>query len=417
MTKAMPWPAPAAITILALYLLSLVLPMTSGGGGLDDSVLEQVALVLGFGLFAGLGALMVYRRPTHPMGWIFASIGLLVSFGQVGDTLATPHAMAGTQPPGWITWLAWVNTWYWYLMLAELIIAVPVLFPDGHLPSRRWRIPAGVIAATAVCVMSAMAERIEVQSQARVSDIAVVPEGAVVRRDVVTFSIGNPIGIAGMTIADENEVADLLLLGGFLGGSVMAVSAMVVRFRRSRGTIERQQLKWFFLAGAGLLILPVTDVIAIPAPVGNVVFAAVLIALSTSIALAILRYRLYEIDRIVSRTATYVVLTIVLAGLYAGVVLAAQAVLGPEDAPDVVVALATLLVAALFGPMRRRVQRVMDRRFARSRYDAARVVEGLGSRLRDQLDTHALMGALTDSVDATVRPAATWVWLPTPGTE
>lgn len=415
MTERRRWAAPAAIAIVLLYLLSILLPALMGTVGGDGSFLEDAALLLGFGLFAGLGALLVHRRPSHPMGWIFASIGLLVSFGQVGDTLATPYAMEGLQPPLWITWLAWINTWYWYLMLAEIVIAVPVLFPDGHLPSRRWRVPAGLIAAMAIaaCAMSSMAERIEMQALVEATEVGPLPDGAVVDdKDMVRFTIDNPIGVAGMTLAEDSEIAELLLVGGFLGGFVLAVAAMVVRFRRSRGTVERQQLKWFFLAGGGLLTLPLSEVVPAPDFVVNVIFAVALVALPLSIALAILRYRLYDIDRIVSRTITYALLTAILAGVYGGVVLVAQTVLGPEDAPDLVVAGATLLVAAMFGPVRRRVQHLVDRRFNRSRYDAARVVEGFGARLRDELDTTALATFLRESVDATVHPATSWVWLP-----
>lgn len=418
MTERSRWPALAAIAIVGLYILSVLLPAVSGSVGGDGSILEDAALLLGFGLFAGLGALMVHRRPSHPMGWIFASIGLLVSFGQVGDTLATPYAMAGLQPAGWITWLAWINTWYWYLMLAEIVIAVPVLFPDGHLPSRRWRVPAGLIAAMAIaaCVMSSMAERIEMQALVEATEVGALPDSAVVDDDgAVRFTIDNPIGVAGMTLAEDSEIAELLLVGGFLGGFLLALSAMVVRFRRSRGTVERQQLKWFFLAGGGLLTLPLFEVVPAPEFVVNVIFAVALVALPLSIALAILRYRLYDIDRIVSRTITYALLTAILAGVYGGVVLVAQTVLGPEDAPDMVVAGATLLVAAMFGPVRRRVQRVVDRRFNRSRYDAAQVVNGFGSMLRDEIDVQALNRALTTSVDATVHPTSAWVWLPETG--
>ena len=415
MTERSRWPALAAIAIVVMYVVSILLPAVSGSLGGDGSILEDAALLLGFGLFAGLGAVMVHRRPTHPMGWIFASIGLLVSFGQVGDTLATPYAMAGLQPPWGITWLAWLNTWYWYLMLAEIVIAVPVLFPDGRLPSRRWRFPAGVIAtmAIAACVLSSMAERIEMQALVEATEDGALPDGAVVDDDgSLRFTIDNPIGVAGMTLAEDSELAELLLLGGFLGGFVLAVSAMVVRFRRSRGTVERQQLKWFFLAGGGLLTLPLFEVVPAPEFVVSVIFAVALVALPLSIALAILRYRLYDIDRIVSRTITYALLTAILGGFYGGVVLVAQTVLGPEDAPDLVVAGATLFVAAMFGPVRRRVQHVVDRRFNRSRYDAARVVEGFGAVLRDELDATALAQALTTSVDATVHPTGAWVWLP-----
>jgi len=394
-----PW---AGGAILLAYLASVIASMTVPANAGDEAFIEDVALTIGFGLFAGLGALMVARRPRHPTGWLYATIGMLVSVGQLGDSLATPWAMRGTTAPLAVTMLAWTNTWYWYLVLLLILVFVPLYFPDGHLPSRRWRVPnALVVAATAVVIVTAgLAERIELQYVDPVTD--------------ESLWIVNPIGVRGLGEVEDVAWLDALLVGTFLSGIVMVLVAMIVRFRRSKGAAERQQLKWFFLAATLVATLPVQDLLQIPNVVENVLFAVTLVGLPLSIAIAILRYRLYDIDRIVSRTVTYAVLTAILAGVYGAVVLGAQSVLGPDDAPDVVVAVATLLVAALFGPVRRRVKSVMDRRFDRSRYDATHVVDGFGARLRDQLDTHAVTDALTQSVEATVRPANTWVWLPAP---
>jgi hypothetical protein len=187
----------------------------------------------------------------------------------------------------------------------------------------------------------------------------------------------------------------------------------VARFRRSRGD-ERQQLKWFTFAAA---LLPLTFLDSLlPNPVSDLFFAAVVACLPVGAGVAILRYRLYDIDRLINRTLVYGLLTALLAGVYGGLVLGLGQLFGRLGArtPSWVVAVATLAVAALFQPARRRIQQVVDRRFNRRRYDAARTVEGFATRLRDQVDLDTLSAELLAVVDQTVQPTAAALWLRPP---
>jgi hypothetical protein len=201
-----------------------------------------------------------------------------------------------------------------------------------------------------------------------------------------------------------------VLLAVILLAVVGAVVSLVVRFRRSRGD-ERLQLKWFTYAG---LLLPPVLFLGdfLPGALGNLA-TAVIVVLPIAAGVAILRYRLYEIDRLINRTLVYGLLTALLAGVYAGLVLGLGSVFGRLGArpPSVVVAGATLAVAALFQPARRWVQRTVDRRFNRRRYDAARTVEAFSARLREQVDLDTLSAELLAVVDQTVQPTTASLWL------
>jgi hypothetical protein len=190
----------------------------------------------------------------------------------------------------------------------------------------------------------------------------------------------------------------------------VAFVSLVVRFRRSRGE-ERQQLKWFTYAGGLLPLALLGDFL--PAPVGDLVFGVVIVFLPVAAGIAILRYRLYDIDRLINRTLVYGLLTALLAGVYAGAVLVLGQVFGGvgRDPPSWVVACASLAVAALFQPARRRIQGVVDRRFNRRKFDAVRTVEAFSVRLRDEVDLDALSVELLAVVDQTVQPAVLALWL------
>jgi hypothetical protein len=223
-------------------------------------------------------------------------------------------------------------------------------------------------------------------------------------------TIANPIGVAGVDIeaAPLSTILNGLLL--FLLGA--AVVSLVVRFRRSRG-VERQQLKWFTYAGALVLLIPLIGFV-VPS-LGNAAFVVV-IALPIAVGIAILRYRLYDIDRLINRTLVYGLLTALLAGIYAGVVLGLGQLFGGigEQAPSWAVAGATLAVAALFQPARRHIQAVVDRRFNRRKFDAAKTVEAFGIRLRDEVDLDVLTAELLVVVDQTIQPTRASLWLRPP---
>src|SRR5215216_1618747 len=269
------------------------------------------------------------------------------------------------------------------------LVFTPLLFPDGRPPSPPWRLVAWLTGAVTALVAALAA----VQPAIELDDGHVVD---------------NPIGVAGVGDPEES------LLSVALGLLVLAaVASLVVRFRRSRGE-ERLQLKWFTYAGALLPLVLLGDFL--PSSASNVLFAVGISFLPVAAGIAILRYRLYEIDRLINRTLVYGLLTVLLAGVYAGLVLVLGELSGglAGGTPSWVVAGATLAVAALFQPARRRVQAVVDRRFNRRRYDAARTVEGFAVRLRDQVDLQALHHELLAVVDQTVAPTRASLWLRAP---
>jgi hypothetical protein len=216
--------------------------------------------------------------------------------------------------------------------------------------------------------------------------------------------VDNPIGVAG--VVDPEDTVLNLVLGLMV---VAAVLSLVVRFRHSRGD-ERLQLKWFTYAGLALPVLLVGDLL--PDAVGNVLFAVGITFPPVAAGVAILRYRLYDIDRLLNRTLVYGLLTALLAGVYAGLVLLGGQLSGHlgTRTPSWVVAAATLAVAALFQPARRRIQQAVDRRFNRRRFDAALTVEAFSGRLREELDLDALSRELLAVVDRTVQPTRASLW-------
>jgi hypothetical protein len=269
-------------------------------------------------------------------------------------------------------------------------VFTPLLFPDGRLPSHRWRPVLWLAGATTAAAIALEAARPTLD----------LGGGR---------NVGNPIGTAAAANPMWSTVGDVVedLLGVLV---VVAVASLVVRFRRSHGD-ERLQLKWFTY-GAALLPLTFLDSL-LPDPVSNLFFAAVVACLPVGAGIAILRYRLYEIDRLLNRTLVYGLLTALLAGVYAGLVLLLGRLFGELGGrpPSWAVAGATLAVATLFQPARRRIQQAVDRRFNRRRYDAARTVEAFSARLRDQVDLATLSSELLAVVNQTVQPTSAALWL------
>jgi hypothetical protein len=360
---------------------------------LDENLFEGVALIVGFGAFAVVGALLVAKKPANPIGWIMAAVGLMVGIFPAGDSYAAYVMTTSGHPDALAVLGAWIQSWYWYLLLALALVYLPLLFPDGRLPSRRW-LPFALlvgIGTLSVVVLGALTDTLSGQS--------------------VDYKIENPIGVEGLGPVESLPVFGLL--GVFLGlGFLGAGAAVVVRFRRTRG-IERQQIKWFLYAAALIPTFSVLDYI--PGPVGAVLFGLVVIALPTAIGIAVLRYRLYDIDVVINRTLVYGALTVSLVLVYFGGVASLQYVfrlLAGRESQLAVVA-STLAIAALFNPLRGRVQAFMDRRFYRRKYDAARTLDRFGSRLREETDLDALSGHLIEVVRETMQPAHVSLWMRT----
>ena len=383
-----------AWSMLAIFVISLVLGfvLAIANGTVQQDATNQAMLFVGFSAFMVVGALVVAHRPGNAIGWIFSAIALLAFTGQLASEYAT-YAYV-TRPgslPGAIL-AAWYGSWPWWLVLALALVFTPLLFPTGRLVSPRWRPVAWLTgAATAVATLLTSLQ----------------PTLGTFGDQVVM----NPIGVTAVGDLVGSAVG-LALLGLLVLSAVLALASLVIRFRRSRGE-ERQQLKWFTYACALLPLAALGDFL--PGPVGDLLFAALVLLLPVATGIAILRHRLYDIDRLINRTLVYGLLTALLGGVYAAAVLVLGLFGGVgRDPPSGAVAGATLAVAALFQPARRRIQSVVDRRFNRRKYDAARTVEVFSRRLREEVALDTLSAELLAVVDETVQPAKASLWLQPP---
>ncbi len=388
----------AALLVLVVYVagLSVNVWLERRIGLRDENPMEDAMLFLGFGMFAAVGALLVAKRPENLVGWIMGAAALIVGVFPASESYAAYVMTTRGRPDALAIFGAWANSWYWFLLLALVFIYLPLLFPDGRLLSRRW-LPVAVlpgIGIASMVVLGALAETLEGQN--------------------VDYRIENPIGIQGLAPVEELP-AFSVLGGGLLAiGAFGAFVSVAVRLRRSRGT-ERQQLKWFLFAAAPTLttpvLLPLEDYL--PAFVGSLVFAWVLLGLPAAIGIAVLRYRLYDIDLVINRTLVYGSLTATLVLVYVGSVAGLQRLLSPVvgEGNQLAVVASTLLIAALFSPLRRSLQSLIDRRFYRGKYDAAKTLEAFSERLRNQTNPGALSDDLVGVVQETLQPEHASLWL------
>ena len=365
--------------------------LTGANGG---DAIEAFLFGLGFAGFAFVGAVIVVRRPDNPMGWLFLAMGVLWAAGSFSDQYALYAYVTDPKSLPLPVVAAWYGEWYWITNLFGLLCFGPLLFPTGRPLSQRWRIVLGALAfaCTAAVVYAALDPRLDLAG----ADV----------------SVSNPIGVGAFDEL-ESGVTGGLVVATVLLGALASVVCVVLRFRRSRGQ-ERQQMKWFTYAAVmtvvGFVLLGVLDAVAgIRFDIG---YFGITLLMPVAAAVAILRYRLYDIDVVINRTLVYVALTAILGLVYVGSIFVFQRVLSPLTAEsDLAIAGSTLAVAALFRPLRARVQRFIDRRFYRSKYDAQRTLDGFSERLRDEVDLDALGAHLQDVVALTVRPAHASLWL------
>jgi hypothetical protein len=345
------------------------------------------ALVFPLG-YATVGLVMGLRRPANPIGWLFAASGLTWSLTIPLDPWITQLLLDHRPLPLAAQFGALISEFNWAPAVAFGITLPALLVPDGHLRSSRWRpVAAAAVAGPVLGLVGGSLAPGQLQE-------TVVP-------------IENPFGLAGVagTVA---SVVGFSGLGLWVASLLAALVSLVLRFRASRGT-ERQQLRWVAAgatgAVAGLLV----------GMAGVVVTYFAVLCVPVGVAVAVLRYRLWDLDRLVSRTVTYALVTALLVVPYLLVLLAASRLAAGSG--SLAVAAATLAVAALFQPARRRVQDLVDRRFNRRRYDAVRTVDRFTVRLRDQLDLGALEAELVAVVDQTIQPTHAWLWLRTPANQ
>jgi hypothetical protein len=369
------WAVSVALTATAVAYTALY-PLPAKAASLVGGGLAGAVGIVFIGAFATVGALLAWKRPGNPIGWLLSAIGL--TFAAAGFGVFLAHF------PRTLTLTVWLG--FLYLLVLGPLVFVVLLFPTGHLPSRRWRPVAWAAGAGAACWAL----------------------GCAFAPTIITMSptVLNPVGATG-------PAGHIFKLMAFAGAGLMAVTGLAAvaslafRYRRA-GTAERAQLKWLVYATAVIVAAELASAPIKSADLQNAIGSGALALVPVAIGVAVLRYRLYDIDRVISRTLAYAIVTGLLIAVYAGLVLLATGVLGIHSA--VTVAAATLVAAALFNPVRRRVQHRVDRRFNRARYDAETTVAAFAARLQDAVDLDTVRADLASVVQAALEPAGVWIW-------
>ena len=352
-----------------------------------------ILLVVGI-VYSAAGWLLRMRVPRNNLGAVFLLTASAWAVAFVLDEYATYALLTapGTVAGGPIA--MWIRQWVWIPGTALLFFAMPMLFPDGHLPSPRWR-PVAAIVVTGVA-MAMLGHAIAVWPL-RDTLVPLDPD----------FRAANMPGLGGTLAA----VGDFIV---FLPAPIIAVVALVMRYRRSVG-VARKQVRMLTLAIIVVSVVGIGSQLLTEVPGANAVAGVTLALVPIALTAAILRYRLYDIDRLISRTLAYAVVTSLLAAVFIGTNLLLQAaVAGATGKSTIAVAGSTLLVAALFQPIRRRVQGPLERRFDRAHVDAAEVVDAFGAQARDEVDLLRLSDAVVGAAGEAVAPASSAIWLREP---
>jgi hypothetical protein len=356
--------------------------------------------------FSVVGALIASQRPENTIGWIFLAVGFFYGLLSTADEYAIYALLTnpGSLPLG--AQASWLGQWVWAPGLSLILVFLPLLFPDGHPPSHRWR-PVAWLGGLSIGL-------------AVVSSIILLwPERgpALVTGDEYPSHV---LQAHVLQVLVEFVAVPMLFVAG-LG----AVISLFVRFRRARGG-ERQQIKWFASAAVltlvWLLVFGQASPHGLPEVIVALSFLLVIPSIPIATGIAILRYRLYDIDVIINRTLVYGSLTVTLAAVYLGSIVVLQTlqyrvsvgITGQTEQSQLVIVVSTLVIAALFTPLRRRIQSFIDRRFYRSKYDARKTLEAFSIKLRDETDLDALSDDLVGVVRETMQPAHVSVWLRDP---
>jgi hypothetical protein len=380
-----------SLALTALSLLLLALNLSYPNTYIYDYWLENTIQAVSFSI---IGAIIASRLPANPVGWLFCAAASTIAVECLSAEYAIYALLARPNSLPMGEALAWLAFWAWIPSIGCIVLSL-LLFPNGRLPSSRWRWPAwlSVLLTMAGAVWVAL-------SPGAIGNLGSIP---------------NPLGIEGLPNGYKpvQTIMSALLL-------VAAVSTLGLRLLRTRG-IERQQLKWpaliAVMAAGGSLLYDTAISEAIGSRwlewAGFVILIAALIGFPISIGIAIVRYRLYEIDTLINRTLVYALITAILAAVYFGAVVLFQrlfvALTGEKSTLAVVAS--TLLIAALFNPLRRHIQSFIDRRFYRRKYDARKTLEAFSAKLRDETDLEALSDDLVGVVEETMQPAHVSLWL------
>jgi hypothetical protein len=381
-----------------VVVAAVVTSALAGSLWLPDALGVETAFIrLSAVMFATLGLLATRQAEGRVMGWLLLAIGM----SQALMDAAWGYAELGGAGA---VWAYWFGQWVGLAPPVLLLVLLPLLFPTGNPPSQRWRF---VLPTTLVVLGLGMLV------------MMVLPDSYSTAAGVVIGS--NPLGIVALEPVLVGAFICLAL--GALALSLLAFVAFVERFRTAV-SVEKLQLRWLLfglvVALAFVLLTIVVSVTAtftdglvdLPEVVIDALGGMVFVVLPATIGVAILRYRLYDIDRVISRTVAYALVTAMLLAVYTTMVLAAQGILGDRiGSSDLVVAASTLSVAVLFHPLRRRVQDHVDRRFNRGRYVAARTVDAFTNRLRDAIELPVLSGDLRHVLADTLGPRSTAIWI------
>ncbi len=385
--RRLPWVV-AATGIVAMTVGSgLDLFINATTGQYELGLFGAVTFYLLFVSFPVLGAVILRRIPGNALGWVFIFIGVVGGVGFFGQTYARLGFVV--QPGRWpLAGVgAWLEQWYWYPTIGSLLGLLPLLFPDGRPLSTRWRI-VGWVAGI---------------------NLGLVTTGGMLERRLSGhgYSIDNPIGLPWITDVESTPLFELFTLV-FMACAVLAILSLFLRYRRAK-LEQRQQLKWFMFSITLMVLGSVAgDALDLP----DILFSFLLAALMGSIAVSVLKYRLYNIDIIINRTLVYGLLTAALLGSYLLIVFGLSRLIDPvtQDS-DIAIAASTLAVAAMFQPLRRRIQTFIDHRFYRSKYDATAALADFTARLRDEIDLEAVSADIRGVVSVTMQPAHTSLWI------
>jgi hypothetical protein len=390
---------------VAVFVLTRAVQAEAHSTLLTSRSIIDLLVSVPFLAFPLVGALIASRRPHNPIGWICLAVGLLWMLLGLFDYYGVYGlAKLGTVPFPVVSYA--LVQWLWLPTVGLLAIYLVLLFPDGRLPSRRWRplawLSGAVIVLLGINSVLAPGELTELEG------------------------VRNPFGLEGARWLVEAEIVLLLL---FVACILASAVSLILRFRHSGGEV-REQIKWIALAGSfvGLLLSIVLGVLIVaevmkviggstPLWLQGLLFVMVLsfTGVPVAIGFAVLKYRLYDIDLLINRTLVYGSLTLMLALVYFGGVTVTQALFqtftSQEQLPQLIVVASTLLIAAMFTPLKRRIQSLIDRSFYRSKYDARKTLETFSAKLRDETDLDALSEDLTSVVRETMQPAHVSVWL------
>ena len=349
---------------------------------------------IGAAPFALVGGLIASRLPQNPVGWFLAGSAVIVALQEFMRHYVTYGLVTASSSLPLSQTMAWLLSWTFVPGFVLLFIFLPLYFPNGRLLSPRWRwvVRVAVFFSVAGAVCSAF-----------------------LPGEIKDLGIANPLGIEALR-PTSGLINDIFFVAVFGMACVSAIS-LVLRFRRSRGQ-ERQQIKWLAYAASGIIVWflinwPIEAAFPLVfTVVDNLLFS---FGIPVAIGVAIFRYRLYEIDLIVNRTLVYGSLTAMLVAVhFVGVTTIQtifQSLTGQEEQPQLAIVISTLVIAALFNPLRRRIQGFIDRRFYRRKYDAVKTLEAFSAKLRDETDLDALNNELVSVVRETMQPAHASLWL------